>query len=259
MNDFSKKEEMSDDEEFLSKPACERHASPMKNSIVQPVAERNQIYSRSESRVVQISRSTAETQIELKLNLDGTGKCNLDCPIGFFNHMLSAFCKHGMFDLEGVLRGDLDVDQHHLIEDTGIALGSAFDKALGSRKGILRAGFFLYPMDESLCQAAVDFGGRPFLVCNAGLSGVPLVGGTVPSCREPASVCTTFQTDCFEDFWQGFVSTAKCNLHLDTIRGRSDHHKMEGLFKAAARAIRSAVEIDPRRNGEVPSTKGVIV
>ena len=265
MNDLSNEEEMTEEEKLLAKPACERHASPMRSSHSQPVsAERaqlspvNSLNSRTDARVARISRSTAETQIELKLNLDGTGRCNLDCPIGFFNHMLSAFCKHGMFDLEGILRGDLDVDQHHLIEDTGIALGSAFDKALGSRKGILRAGFFLYPMDESLCRAAVDFGGRPYLVCNAELSGRPLVGGTVPECNEPASVCTTFQTDCFEDFWQGFVTTAKCNLHLDTIRGRSDHHKMEGLFKAAGRAIRAAVTVDARAPNAIPSTKGVI-
>ena len=257
MNELSNEEEMTEEEKLLAKPACERHASPMKSSFSQPQPVGGSGL-HSGSRAVRISRSTAETQIELKLNLDGTGRCNLDCPIGFFNHMLSAFCKHGMFDLEGTLRGDLDVDQHHLIEDTGIALGSAFDKALGSRKGILRAGFFLYPMDESLCQAAVDFGGRPYLVCNAELSGRPLVGGTVPSCQEPTSVCTTFQTDCFEDFWQGFVSTAKCNLHLDTIRGRSDHHKMEGLFKAAGRAIRAAVSIDARAPNAIPSTKGVI-
>ena len=143
--------------------------------------------------------------------------------------------------------------QHHLIEDTGIALGMCFAKALGNCAGIYRSGCFIYPMDESLLQAAVDFGGRPYLVCNAQLTNIPLV--SIGQDGKEAS----FQTDCFEDFWQGFVSSAKCNLHLDTIRGRSDHHKMEGLFKAAARAIRAAVEIDPRRNGAIPSTKGVIV
>ncbi|MBO4731215.1 MAG: imidazoleglycerol-phosphate dehydratase [Spirochaetaceae bacterium] len=208
----------------------------------------------SASRIATVSRKTAETDITLTLNLDGTGKCSVECPIGFFNHMLSAFCKHGLFDLEGSLKGDLDVDQHHLIEDTGIVLGAAFDKALGNRAGIFRAGYFIYPMDESLCRAAVDFGGRSYLVCNARLKGLPL-------CCEATKLhaVTSFQTDTFEDFWQGFVSTAKCNLHLDTLRGRSDHHKMEGLFKAAAKAIRAAVAIDGRVPDQIPSTKAVLV
>ncbi|MCR5762855.1 MAG: imidazoleglycerol-phosphate dehydratase [Treponema sp.] len=205
------------------------------------------------ARTAEIERNTAETQIKLFLNLDGTGKCNVKNPIGFFDHMLRAFCKHGMFDLSGELKGDLEVDQHHLIEDTGIALGMCFAKALGNCAGIYRSGFFIYPMDESLLQASVDFGGRPFCVCNAQLTNIPLVS------MSPEGMQASFQTDCFEDFWQGFVNGAKCNLHLDTIRGRSDHHKMEGLFKAASRAIRAAVEIDGRRNGEIPSTKGVIV
>lgn len=205
------------------------------------------------ARIATIERNTAETQIQLTLNLDGTGKCSVENPIGFFGHMLSSFCKHGMFDLSGSLKGDLEVDQHHLIEDTGIVLGMCFAKALGDCAGIFRSGYFIYPMDESLLQASVDFGGRPFCVCNAQLTGVPLV--SIGQDGKEAS----FQTDCFEDFWQGFVNGAKCNLHLDTIRGRSDHHKMEGLFKAAARAIRSATEIDARRQGQIPSTKGVIV
>ncbi|MCQ2248209.1 MAG: imidazoleglycerol-phosphate dehydratase [Treponema sp.] len=203
-------------------------------------------------RKAQIERITGETQIRIELNLDGTGKCTLKNPIGFFDHMLKSFCKHGMFDLSGEISGDLEVDQHHLIEDMGIALGSAFAKALGNCAGIYRSGFFIYPMDESLLQASVDFGGRPFCVCNGQLTNIPLV--SVSASGKEAS----FQTDCFDDFWQGFANGAKCNIHLDTIRGRSDHHKMEGLFKAAARAIRQAVEIDARRNGEIPSTKGVI-
>lgn len=210
------------------------------------------------ARTAKIERITGETQICLELNLDGTGVCNVECPIGFLRHMLTAFCKHGMFDLSGSLKGDLDVDQHHLIEDTGIALGQAFDQALGSRKGILRAGFFIYPMDEALCQAAVDFGGRPFCVCNADLSNIPLSGGIPAGASWQNIAATTFQTDTFEDFWQGFASGAKCNLHLDTIRGRSDHHKMEGLFKACGRAIRAAVTIDDRAPNAIPSTKGVI-
>lgn len=204
-------------------------------------------------RIASVERNTFETQIVLTLNLDGSGKCSVKNPIGFFDHMLQAFCKHGLFDLSGSLAGDLQVDQHHLIEDTGIVLGMCFAKALGDCAGIYRTGFFIYPMDESLLQASVDFGGRSFLVCDAKLTGIPLVS------ISPEGKQASFQTDCFEDFWQGFVNGARCNLHLDTIRGRSDHHKMEGLFKAASRAIRAAVEIDPRRNGAVPSTKGIIV
>ena len=124
-------------------------------------------------RIATIERKTAETEISLTINLDGTGKCDMENPIGFFNHMLNSFCKHGLFDISGSLKGDLDVDQHHLIEDTGIALGMAFAKALGNCAGIFRSGSCLYPMDECLCQAAVDFGGRPYLVCNAELSGIP--------------------------------------------------------------------------------------
>lgn len=204
-------------------------------------------------RTATVTRETGETQITLTLNLDGSGKCDVKNPIGFFDHMLRSFCKHGLFDLSGSIKGDLNVDQHHTIEDTGIVLGQCFAKALGDCAGIYRSGSFLYPMDESLLRAAVDFGGRPYLVCQAALTGVPLV--SIGADGKESS----FQTDCFEDFWNGFVTNAKCNLHLDTIRGRSDHHKIEGLFKAAARAIRSAVEIDPRREGQVPSTKGVIV
>ncbi len=204
-------------------------------------------------RTATVTRETGETQITLTLNLDGSGKCDVQNPIGFFDHMLRSFCKHGLFDLSGTIKGDLNVDQHHTIEDTGIVLGQCFAKALGDCAGIYRSGCFVFPMDESLLRAAVDFGGRPFLVCQAQLTGIPLV--SVGADGKEGS----FQTDCFEDFWNGFVVNAKCNLHLDTIRGRSDHHKIEGLFKAAARAIRAAVEIDPRRAGQIPSTKGIIV
>ncbi len=204
-------------------------------------------------RTATIERNTKETQITLTLNLDGSGVCSVKNPIGFFDHLLQSFCKHGLFDLSGSIAGDLQVDQHHTIEDTGIVLGMCFARALGDCAGIYRSGSSLYPMDESLLRAAVDFGGRPYLVCNAELTGIPLV--SLGSDGREAS----FQTDCFDDFWNGFVQNARCNLHLDTLRGRSDHHKMEGLFKAAARAIRSATEIDSRRGGTIPSTKGVIV
>ena len=204
-------------------------------------------------RCASVERNTNETQIKLTLNIDGTGAYNVRNPIGFFDHMLQAFCKHGKFDLSGSLSGDLHVDQHHLLEDTGIVLGMCFAKALGDCRGIFRTGCFIYPMDETLAQVAVDFGGRSYLVCNANLTDIPLVSKSDDGSE------ANFQTACFEDFWQGFVSGARCNLHLDVIRGRSDHHKMEALFKAAARSIRSATEIDARAKGEIPSTKGVIV
>lgn len=204
-------------------------------------------------RIASIERNTGETRISLTLGLDGSGKYTVENPIGFFDHMLRSFCKHGLFDLSGTLSGDLNVDQHHLIEDTGIVLGSCFAKALGDCAGISRSGFFIYPMDETLSRAAVDFGGRSYLVFDGKISGIPLV--SLGDDGKEAS----FQTDCVEDFWQGFVGGAKCNLHLDTLRGRSDHHKIEAMFKAASRAIRNAVELDVRRCGEIPSTKGVIV
>lgn len=203
-------------------------------------------------RTATVRRTTGETQIELTLNLDGSGKCTVENPIGFFDHMLKSFCKHGLFDLSGTIKGDLEVDQHHTIEDTGIVLGQCFQKALGNCAGIYRSGFFIYPMDETLAQAAVDFGGRPYLVCNSNITGIPLV--SVSGGKE-----ASFQTDCFEDFWQGFTCNALCNLHIDVIRGRSDHHKIEACFKAVSRAIRNAIEIDPRREGSIPSTKGVLI
>ena len=204
------------------------------------------------ARIATVRRTTGETQIELTLNLDGSGKCTVENPIGFFDHMLKSFCKHGLFDLSGTIKGDLEVDQHHTIEDTGIVLGQCFQKALGNCAGIYRSGFFIYPMDETLAQAAVDFGGRPYLVCNSNITGMPLV--SVSGGKE-----ASFQTDCFEDFWQGFTCNALCNLHIDVIRGRSDHHKIEACFKAVSRAIRNAIEIDPRREGSIPSTKGILV
>jgi imidazoleglycerol-phosphate dehydratase len=162
--------------------------------------------------------------------------------------MLSAFARHGLFDLDVRARGDLEVDQHHLVEDTGIVLGRCFATALGDKRGIRRVGSCLYPMDETLARAVADLSGRAYLVFDAQLSGVPLVSGAA-----------SFQTDTVEDFWQGFVSAAAITLHLDILRGRSDHHKIESLFKAAARALRDACEIDPRSADSIPSTKGVLV
>ncbi|GMO14715.1 MAG: imidazoleglycerol-phosphate dehydratase HisB [Treponemataceae bacterium] len=188
------------------------------------------------SRIAKIDRKTKETEITISLNVDGNGECSLECPIGFFEHMLTSFCKHGLFDIAGTLKGDLHVDNHHLIEDAGIVLGCAFAQALGDCAGIFRAGSCTYPMDETLVRAAVDFGGRPCLVFEGEM-----------------------QDEIYVEFWQGFVSGAKCNLHIDIIRGRSDHHKNEAVFKAVSRALRDATEIDIRRGQTIPSTKGVIV
>ncbi len=204
-------------------------------------------------RKAEVERRTKETDISLSLNLDGTGIYEVDCPIGFLNHMLNSFCRHGLFNLSGKLKGDLEVDQHHLMEDTGIVLGGAFTKALGEKRGIKRAGFFIYPMDETLAAASVDFGGRPFLVAELALSGIPLVSISQETGKE-----SSFQTDTVTDFWQGFVTGAGCNLHLDIIRGRSDHHKIEAVFKAAAKALKEAVSIEERASGQIPSTKGIL-
>jgi imidazoleglycerol-phosphate dehydratase len=175
--------------------------------------------------------------------------------------MLTAFARHGLFDLEIRARGDLEVDQHHLVEDTGIVLGQCFASALGEKRGIRRVGSCLYPMDETLARAAVDISGRPFLVFEGDLSDVPMISAPAP---DPGGIgkgmfgVASFQCDTVHDFWQGFVSSAGVTLHLDILRGRSSHHKIEALFKAAARALREACAIDPGAPDLIPSTKGVI-
>jgi len=202
------------------------------------------------SRAAEIERKTKETDIKIKLNLDGTGLAKLDYPVGFMSHMLNTFARHGLFDIEVYARGDLEVDQHHLVEDTGIVLGQCFAKALGDKRGIRRNGSCLFPMDECLARAAADISGRPYLYFDGQLSGVPLV--SAPENNAPCD----FQTDVIEDFWQGFAGAAGCNLHLEVLRGRSDHHKIEAIFKAAARALRCACEYDDRARDSIPSTKG---
>jgi len=209
-------------------------------------------------RQAEITRTTGETDISIFLNLDGCGKARLDYPIGFMKHMLNTFAKHGLFDLDIQAKGDLEVDQHHLVEDTGIVLGQCFARALGDKRGIIRCGSCLYPMDETLARAAVDISGRAFLVFDAQLSGVPLVSQENETSSADKMPRDFFQTDTVEDFWQGFVSAAGITLHLDILRGRSDHHKIEALFKAASRALRQACEIEQRVPELVPSTKGVI-
>jgi imidazoleglycerol-phosphate dehydratase len=188
----------------------------------------------------------------MKLNIDGSGETRLDYPVGFMVHMLNTFARHGLFDLEIKARGDLEVDQHHLVEDTGIVLGQCFAKALGEKRGIRRVGSCLYPMDETLARAAADLSGRPYLVFDGQLSAIPLVSA------DPGSVVSSFQIDTVEDFWRGFTVAGGITLHLEILRGRSDHHKIEALFKAAARALREASEYDSRQR-DIPSTKGTLV
>ena len=205
------------------------------------------------NRIAETERKTKETQIYIKLNIDGKGEVKPDYPVGFMQHMLNTFARHGLFDIEIRAIGDLEVDQHHLVEDTGIVLGQCFAKALGEKRGIKRNGSCAFPMDECLARAAVDMSGRPFLFFDGQLTGAPLISNP-----QKGSQCD-FQTDVIEDFWQAFVSAAGCNLHLEVIRGRSDHHKIEAMFKAAARALRAACEYDSRAFDIIPSTKGVIV
>ena len=194
-------------------------------------------------RTATIHRKTNETDIRLKLNLDGRGKSSITTGIRFFDHMLDLVSRHGAFDLEITAKGDLDVDQHHTVEDVGIALGEALLKALGSKRGILRAGYFLMPMDETLAAAAVDLGGRPYCVVNAKIS---------------AKRVGDFQTELTEDFFQGFAQAARANVHLRALYGRSSHHQVEAIFKAFARALRFAVSRDKRLRHVLPSTKGLL-
>ena len=205
------------------------------------------------SRTGEIERKTSETKIYIRLNIDGTGAAKLDYPVGFMSHMLNTFSRHGLFDLEVRATGDLEIDQHHTVEDTGIVLGQCFAKALGDKRGIRRSGSSLFPMDECLARASVDISGRPFLYFDGQLSCAPLISNSKDGIQ------SGFQTDLIEDFWQSFASAAAVNLHLEIIRGRNDHHKIEALFKAAARALRAACEYDERARDSIPSTKGALV
>jgi imidazoleglycerol-phosphate dehydratase len=194
-------------------------------------------------RTAKIHRKTNETDIRLSLNLDGRGTAKIKTGIRFFDHMLELVARHGAFDLSIDARGDLDVDQHHTVEDVGIALGEAVSAALGNKKGILRAGYFLMPMDETLAVAAVDLGGRPYGVVKGKIS---------------AKRVGDFQTELTEDFFQGFAQAAKANVHLRVLYGRSSHHQLEALFKSFARALRFAVSRDNRLRNVLPSTKGLL-
>ena len=194
-------------------------------------------------RTANINRTTGETEIRLGLNLDGTGRSNIQSGVGFLDHMLTLFTKHGRFDLVLTCSGDTDVDDHHSVEDIGIALGQAFKEALGEKRGIVRYGFFLLPMDEALIQTAVDLSGRSYLAFN-----VPM----------PAQKVGTFDTELVEEFFLGFTRNLGCNLHVRSLAGSNTHHVIEGVFKCAARALKDAVAVDPALEGEIPSTKGVL-
>jgi len=194
-------------------------------------------------RRARVHRPTKETDIDARLNVDGKGQYKISTGIRFFDHMLELFAHHGAFDLDLSARGDLDVDQHHTVEDTGIVLGEAFDKALGNKKGILRAGYFLMPMDETLGLAAVDFCGRTSVTVDTKVR-VRFVGD--------------LQAELVHDFFEGFARGARATVHARVLYGRSNHHKIESLFKAFARAARAACWQDPRMAEFIPSTKGLL-
>ena len=192
-------------------------------------------------RIAEVSRNTAETKISVKLNLDGTGQANLSTGIGFFDHMLDQIARHGLIDLDIQCVGDLHIDGHHTVEDVGITLGQAVAKAVGDKKGLRRYGHAYVPLDEALSRVVVDFSGRPGLEMH-----VPFKSGMIG----------TFDSQLAYEFFQGFVNHAFVTLHIDNLRGDNSHHQAETVFKAFARALRMALEIDPRAANVIPSTKG---
>ena len=192
-------------------------------------------------RIAEVSRNTAETKITVKVNLDGTGKATLSTGIGFFDHMLDQIARHGLIDLDIHAVGDLHIDGHHTVEDVGITLGQAVAQAIGDKKGLRRYGHAYVPLDEALSRVVIDFSGRPGLVMN-----VPFKSGMIG----------TFDTQLAYEFFQGFVNHAFVSLHIDNLKGENAHHQAESVFKAFARAVRMALEIDPRSIGVIPSTKG---
>ena len=195
------------------------------------------------NRIAEIERQTGETQISLRLNLDGTGEHRVNTGIGFFDHMLTLVAVHGLFDLEVRCQGDLHVDSHHTVEDVGIALGQACHQALGNRERLRRIGVSYVPLDESLARVVIDLSGRGFLRLQAELSHVQ--AGQFPG-------------ELVEDFFQAFAINSKSTIHAELLAGRNGHHQIEVLFKALARALRAAAEVDPRQSG-IPSSKGILV
>ena len=192
-------------------------------------------------RIAEVTRNTAETQITVRVNLDGTGQARLETGIGFFDHMLDQIARHGLVDLDIAAKGDLHIDGHHTVEDVGITFGQAVYKAVGDKKGIRRYGHAYVPLDEALSRVVIDFSGRPGLVMN-----VPFKSGMIG----------TFDTQLAHEFFQGFCNHAFVTLHIDNIKGENAHHQCETVFKAFARALRGALEFDPRAAGTIPSTKG---
>ena len=203
----------------------------------------SEVENAAHARGAKIHRFTTETKIDLEITIEGGGHYEVHTGIRFFDHMLELFTRHGAFDLKLRCDGDLDVDQHHTVEDVGIALGEAIDKALGDKKGILRAGYFLMPMDETLAIAAIDLSGRVASVIDTQVN-VVTVGD--------------LQTELVDDFFEGFARGARANVHLKTMYGRSNHHKIEALFKAFARALRVACSRDQQLAEMLPSTKGLL-
>jgi imidazoleglycerol-phosphate dehydratase len=192
-------------------------------------------------RKASIARKTKETAIEVRVDLDGTGLANISTGIGFFDHMLEQIARHSLIDIDVTANGDLHIDQHHTVEDTGIALGQALRQALGDARGIMRFGEALQPMDETLTRVAIDLSGRPYLVFKSTFSRAKI---------------GDFDTELVREFFQALTTHAGMNLHVETLYGENNHHIAESAFKGLARALRAAVTIDPRRSGEIPSTKG---
>ena len=195
------------------------------------------------ARTAEVTRSTAETKITVKVNLDGSGQASLHTGIGFFDHMLDQIARHAMIDLDITAQGDLHIDGHHTVEDVGITLGQAIHQAVGDKKGIRRYGHAYVPLDEALSRVVIDFSGRPGLVMS-----VPFKSGMIG----------TFDSQLAHEFFQGFVNHAFVTLHIDNLKGENAHHQAETVFKAFARALRSALEFDPRSAGSIPSTKGTL-
>ena len=206
-------------------------------------AKRTRSAPKARARSSVVERNTAETRIAIQLTIEGRGQYKIATGIRFFDHMLELFARHGAYDLELKCDGDLDVDQHHTVEDVGIALGEAFDRALGDKRGILRAGYFLMPMDETLAIAAVDLSGRAAFAVETKVR-TRLVGD--------------MQTELVTDFFEGFARGARANVHVKTMYGRSNHHKIEAIFKAFARSLRLACSRDKQLAGMLPSTKGLL-
>jgi imidazoleglycerol-phosphate dehydratase len=192
-------------------------------------------------RQAQVTRNTLETKIEVRLDLDGSGKSKLSTGVGFFDHMLDQVARHGMFDLEVRAEGDLHIDAHHTVEDVGITIGQAFIKAIGDKKGVRRYGHAYVPLDEALSRVVIDLSGRP---------------GLEYSVDYARGLIGEFDVDLVHEFFQGFVNHAGVTLHIDNLKGRNAHHQAETIFKAFGRALRMAVELDPRAAGVLPSTKG---